>query len=405
MTQAGLLSGITVLDLSMFIAGPFGTMLLADLGADVIKIEPPTGDPVRSNRIGPQVRGENAQFHSYNRNKKSVVLDLKNERGLQVFDDLVRKADVVFDNFRPGVLARLKLDHDRLSTINPAIISCSVSAFGQDGPWAKRAGYDLTVQALGGGMSLAGHDATGPAHVPFHLGDTAGGMFGAFGLLAALVERHRTGKGRRIDVSMFDAQIALLGDEITNYSVCGELSPPHGSGHPNFFPYQSFATKDAPIVVAAVGVEKYWTAFCEVIGRADLAADARYGSNAARVSHRETLEPEIAAVLKTKTRAAWLDLFAEADVPAAPIQNVAEAAAAPQTEARDMVPEVDIAGTAVALAGNPVKAVGHQTHYVPAPVLGADGPAILAERLGYDEAHLAALEAQGAFGRPGKKGA
>lgn len=404
MTQAGLLSGITVLDLSMFIAGPFGTMLLADLGADVIKIEPPTGDPVRSNRIGPQVRGENAQFQSYNRNKKSVVLDLKNERGLQVFDDLVRKADVVFDNFRPGVLARLKLDHDRLLTINPAIISCSVSAFGQDGPWAKRAGYDLTVQALGGGMSLAGHDATGPAHVPFHLGDTAGGMFGAFGLLAALVERHRTGKGRRIDVSMFDAQIALLGDEITNYSVGGELSPPHGSGHPNFFPYQSFATKDAPIVVAAVGVEKYWTAFCEVIGRADLAADARYGSNAARVSHRETLEPEIAAVLKTKTRAAWLDLFAEADVPAAPIQNVAEAAAAPQTEARDMVPEVDIAGTAVALAGNPVKAVGHQTHYAPAPVLGADGPAILAERLGYDEAHLVALEAQGAFGRPGKKG-
>lgn len=405
MTQAGLLNGVTVLDLSMFIAGPFGTMLLADLGAEVIKIEPPTGDPVRSNRIGPQVRGENAQFQSYNRNKKSVVLDLKNERGLQVFDDLVRTADVVFDNFRPGVLARLKLDHDRLATINPAIISCSVSAFGQDGPWAKRAGYDLTVQALGGGMSLAGHEATGPAHVPFHLGDTAGGMFGALGLLAALVQRHRTGKGRRIDVSMFDAQIALLGDEITNYSVSGELSPPHGSGHPNFFPYQSFATKDAPIVVAAVGVEKYWAAFCEVIGRPDLAGDTRYGSNAARVAHRQTLEPEIAAVLKTKSRQAWLDLFADADVPAAPIQNVAEAMAAPQTTARDMVPQFDVEGTTVALAGNPVKAVGDETHYSPAPVLGADGPAILAERLGYDGAHLTALEAQGAFGRPVKKGA
>ena len=214
MTMTGPLNGITILDLSMFIAGPFGTMLLADLGAEVIKIEPPTGDPVRSNHIGPQVRGENAQFHSYNRNKKSIVLDLKNESGLAVFDDLARTADVVFDNFRPGVLGRLKLEHERLSLINPAIISCSVSAFGQDGPWSKRAGYDLTVQALSGGMSLTGHQSTGPAHIPFHLGDTAGGMFGALGLLAALAARYRTGMGRRVDISMFDAQIAVLGDEI-----------------------------------------------------------------------------------------------------------------------------------------------------------------------------------------------
>ncbi len=256
MSQSGVLNGVTILDLSMFIAGPFGTMLLADLGAEVIKIEPPGGDPVRSNKIGAQVRGENAQFHSYNRNKRSLVLDLKAEDGLAVFDDLVRGADVVFDNFRPGVLARLKVDHARLATINPAIVSCSVSAFGQDGPWAKRAGYDLTVQALSGGMSLTGHAATGPAHIPFHLGDTAGGLFGALGLLAALVESRATGKGRRVDIAMFDAQIALLGDEITNYFASGTASPPHGAGHPNFFPYQAFATADEPIVVAAVGVEK-----------------------------------------------------------------------------------------------------------------------------------------------------
>lgn len=400
MTQTGPLCGITILDLSMFIAGPFGTMLLADLGAEVIKIEPPTGDPVRSNHIGPQVRGENAQFQSYNRNKKSIVLDLKNEHGLGIFDDLVRTADVVFDNFRPGVLARLNLDHDRLSTINPAIISCSVSAFGQDGPWAKRAGYDLTVQALGGGMSLAGHSTTGPAHIPFHLGDTAGGLFGALGLLAALAERYRTGRGRRVDISMFDAQIALLGDEITNYAVSGAPSPPHGSGHPNFFPYQSFATKDDPIVVAAVGVEKYWVAFCDAIDRPDLAVDARFGSNAARVAHRETLEPEIAAVLKTKTRAAWLDVFAKADVPAAPIQTVAEAVAAPQTQARKMVPTVAVDGDVIALAGNPVKVEGDETCYEAAPVLGADGPSVLAERLGIDEARRLELAAQGAFGLP-----
>ena len=398
MSQSGVLNGVTILDLSMFIAGPFGTMLLADLGAEVIKIEPPGGDPVRSNKIGAQVRGENAQFHSYNRNKRSLVLDLKAEDGLAVFDDLVRGADVVFDNFRPGVLARLKVDHARLATINPAIVSCSVSAFGQNGPWAKRAGYDLTVQALSGGMSLTGHAATGPAHIPFHLGDTAGGLFGALGLLAALVESRATGKGRRVDIAMFDAQIALLGDEITNYFASGTASPPHGAGHPNFFPYQAFATADEPIVVAAVGVEKYWVAFCAAIGKADLAADPRFASNAARVAHRAELEPTIAGVLRTKTQADWLDILTAADVPAAPIQSVAEAAASPQTAARAMVPRIDLDGTQIAIAGNPVKVAGDMTEYAPAPVLGADGPAILRERLGYDDARIAGLRASGAVG-------
>jgi CoA:oxalate CoA-transferase len=398
MTMKGPLEGVTILDLSMFIAGPFGTMLLADLGAEVIKVEPPTGDPVRSNHIGAQVRGENAQFHSYNRNKKSIVLDLKNDYGLGVFDELVRTADVVFDNFRPGVLGRLKLDHERLSRINPAIISCSVSAFGQDGPWAKRAGYDLTVQALAGGMSLTGHQSTGPAHIPFHLGDTAGGMFGALGLLAALAERYRTGKGRRVDISMFDAQISLLGDEITNYFASGQPTPPHGAGHPNFFPYQSFATADEPIVIAAVGVEKYWVAFCDAIGRDDLAKDPRFSSNAARVEHRQILEPEVAAALKNKTRTAWLEIFERADVPAAPIQSVAEAAAAPQTQARDMVPTLDIDGATISVAGNPVKFSGDKTQYAPAPALGVDSKQVLADRLGFDAARLSQLEAQGAFG-------
>ncbi|NQV79743.1 MAG: CoA transferase [Alphaproteobacteria bacterium] len=397
MTQ-GVLHGITILDLSMFIAGPFGTMLLADLGAEVIKIEPPGGDPVRSNQIGAQVRGENAQFHSYNRNKKSLVLDLKSDAGLAVFDELVKSADVVFDNFRPGVLERLKIDHARLAKINPAIVSCSVSAFGQDGPWAKRAGYDLTVQALGGGMSLTGHDSSGPAHIPFHLGDTAGGLFGALGLLAALAERHRTGKGRRVDVAMFDTQIALLGDEITNYFATGVPSPPHGAGHPNFFPYQAFATADEAIVIAAVGVEKYWVAFCSAIGRPELAADARFSSNASRVAHRDVLEPLVADTLSGKTRAEWLDIFADADVPAAPIQSVAEAAASPQTVARGMVPKIDLDGTTIAVAGNPIKVGDDETVYAAAPVLGADGPAILRARLGYDDAKIAALRADGVVG-------
>jgi crotonobetainyl-CoA:carnitine CoA-transferase CaiB-like acyl-CoA transferase len=197
---------------------------------------------------------------------------------------------------------------------------------------------------------------------------------------------------------MFDAQIALLGDEITNYFATGEPSPPHGAGHPNFFPYQSFATADEPIVVAAVGVEKYWVAFCDAIGRGDLAADSRFSSNAARVEHRKILEPEVATALRNKTRATWLDIFASADVPAAPIQNVAEAVAAPQTQARDMVPSLNIDGAAVAIAGNPVKFSGDKTQYAPAPALGIDSKQVLADRLGFDAARLAQLEALGAFG-------
>ncbi len=400
MTPKGPLNGFTILDLSMFVAGPYGTMLLADLGADVIKIEPPSGDPVRTNRIGPQVRGENAQFQSYNRNKKSLVLDLKNPEALAVFDELVQIADAVFDNFRPGVLERLKLDHARLSGINPKIVSCSVSAFGQDGPWAKRAGYDLTVQALGGGMSLTGHEATGPAHIPFHLGDTAGGLFGMLGLLAALLEAARSGKGRRVDVAMFDAQIALLGDEVTNYMASGEASPPHGAGHPNFFPYQAFATADEPIVVAAVGVEKYWQAFCAAIERPELASDPRFASNAARVDHRATLEPLIGDVLKTRDRASWLTLFEEADIPAAPINSVAEALGSPQAVARAMVQRLNVDGSEIGVAGNPVKVAGDATSFAPAPALGADGGAILHERLGYDADRIAALRRAGALGGP-----
>ena len=400
MTPKGPLNGFTILDLSMFVAGPYGTMLLADLGADVIKIEPPSGDPVRTNRIGPQVRGENAQFQSYNRNKKSLVLDLKNPEALTLFDDLVQIADAVFDNFRPGVLERLKLDHGRLSAINPKIVSCSVSAFGQDGPWAKRAGYDLTVQALGGGMSLTGHEATGPAHIPFHLGDTAGGLFGMLGLLAVLLEAARSGKGRRVEVAMFDAQIALLGDEVTNYMASGEASPPHGAGHPNFFPYQAFATADEPIVVAAVGVEKYWQAFCAAIERPELASDPRFASNSARVEHRATLEPLIGDVLKTRDRASWLALFEQADIPAAPINSVAEALGSPQAAARAMVQQLSIDGSAIGVAGNPVKVAGDVTTFAPAPALGADGAAILHERLGYDADRIAALRRAGALGGP-----
>lgn len=395
MKALSLLDGLTIVDLSMFVAGPFGSMVLADLGADVIKIEPLSGDPVRSNRIGPQLGGENAQFQSYNRNKRSIAVDLKAADGRRVVERLVEKSDVVFDNFRPGVLERLGLNHERLRTLNPRIISCSVSAFGQKGPWSDRPGYDLIVQALGGGMSLTGHDRTGPAHIPFHLGDTAAGLYAAIAILAAVADRARTGVGRRVEVSLLDAQLALLGDEVTNHSVSGQAPLRHGAGHPNFFPYQAFATADAPIVVAAVGVEKFWQSLCRVIARPELAEDPRFVGNDSRVRRRDELEPILAEAFRTRTRDEWLDALTAADIPAAPILAVPEALGTPPAKHRGMVQELDLGERGrVRVAGNPVHAEHGSRSFRPAPRLGADSEAVLAS-LGYDSESIAALRRAG----------
>ena len=381
----GPLNGITVLDLSMFIAGPFGTMLLADLGAEVIKVEPPSGDPVRSNRIGPQVRGENAQFHSYNRNKKSIVLDLKNEHGLAVFEDLVGTADVVFDNFRPGVLERLKLDHDRLSRINPAIISCSVSAFGQTGPWAKRAGYDLTVQALGGGHESCGApgDRAGTHSLPPWRHRPAGcsGRLGSLprsrsvtGPARAAESMSRCSTRRLLSLVTKSPTMSRAGDVVRRFMVPGIpiSSPISRLRRPtNLSLSRPSASRNIGSPSALPLVAGIWRRI------------TRYSSNAARVAHRDVLEPEVAAALmmKTRTELGWT-VFEDADVPAAPIQTVGEAVAAPQAVAREMVAMTEVAGATVAMAGNPVKFDGDETQFVPAPVLGADQNGVLAERLG-----------------------
>jgi len=396
-----LLAGLTIVDLTMFVAGPFGTATLADLGAEVIKVEPPRGDPVRSNRIGPQIRGENAQFHAYNRNKRSLVLDLKQAAGRAVLLDLVARADAVAENFRPGVLARLGLEHATLAAVNPRIVLASVSAFGQDGPWAQRPGYDLIVQALGGGMSLAGTEASGPMHIPFHLGDTAGGLYGALALLAAVLAARRDGRGRHVEVAMLDAQVALLGDEVTNYGVDGAVPQPHGSGHPNLAPYQCFACADAPIAVAAVGMEKFWQALCAALGRADLSADPRFADNGRRARHRRELVAILEPVFRSRPRRAWLAVLEAADVPAAPVLSVPEALATPQVGARALVERVSLPeGESALLARAPVRDRSTSTPLPlrPAPALGADSDAVLAGLLGYDRARLDALRADGAFG-------
>lgn len=397
-TLPPMLSGVTILDLSLFVAGPFGSMILADLGAEVIKIEPLEGDPTRDNGMGAQIEGESAQFQSYNRNKKSVCLNLKSAAGRDVLLKLVQTADVVYDNYRPGVMERLCLTHATLAAVNPRIICVSVTAFGADGPLAKSPGYDLIVQALGGGMSLTGHKQTGPAHIPFHLGDTAGGLYAAIAVLAAIVERNRTGHGRALEISMLDAQIALLGDEVTNFAATGEVPVQHGSGHPHLVPYRTFMASDAPLVIAAVGVEKFWINLTNAVQRPELAGDVRFSNSMQRVANRADLETALEEVFRTQPREHWLTRLAQADVPAAPVLDVRGALAHPQVRHRETVAVARlVGGTPVQYARTPIRDVNEAPHpVVAAPLRGANTRALLAERIGLDARSIDQLVEAGA---------
>lgn len=392
------LTGVRVVDLTMFVAGPFASMLLADLGAEVIKVEPPTGDPVRHNGMGALIDGESAQFQSFNRNKRSFAVDLKHPDGLAVVSDLVAESDVLLDNFRPGVMSRLGLDHMTISARNPGLVSCSISAFGNSGPWRERPGFDLIVQALGGVMSLTGHPETGPAHVPFHIGDTASGMFAAIGVLAALTDRAVTGRGREVDVSLLDSQVALLSDEVTNQAA-GRPAVQHGGGHPGLFPYQAFPTRDRSMVIAAVGPDKFWPALCNVLGRPDLADDQRFVTNDGRMAHKAYLTEQLSAVLRTRTRDDWLALLEAADVPAAPVNDIDSLFNDPQVEARSMLINLERpSGARATVSGNPIKTTGHDQTYAPAPSLGQDSSWVLEDVLGMDEGTIDRLREGGVIG-------
>lgn len=392
-----MLAGIRVLDLTMFVAGPFCTMTLADLGAEVLKVEPIEGDPVRGSEIGPRIGGVSAQFHSYNRGKRGLAINLKAPEGRAALLDLARHCDVVVENFRAGVAARLGVDHAALAAVNPRVITCSISAFGHSGPWRDRPGYDLVVQALGGGMSLTGHEATGPAHIPYHLGDTAGGLYAALGILAALQERNRTGTGRALDIAMLDAQLALLSDEATNQAT-GRWQPrQHGAGHPALAPYRAFETADRPLVVAAVVVEKFWHALARAIGRPDLVADPRFAGNAARVANQAALDAILEGAFRTRARAEWLEALAAADIPAAPVLDVAEAVSSPQAMARGTSAHIPAWGEEALVMLGPIRGPGEDQRPPPAPAprLGEHTHDVLSAIAGWDQARINGMEAAG----------
>lgn len=378
-----LFDGVRVLDLSRMLAGPYGSMLLADLGAEVIKVEEPGGgDPMRA--MGPPfLDGESAYFLAINRNKKSLTLDLERPEGREVFYDLVRVADVVWENFRPGVMERLSCDHATLIQINEKIISCSISAYGQEGPYRDWPAFDLALQAMGGAMSLTGEEGRPPVRMGLPMGDLAGGLFGALAVAGALYRRGQTGQGCRVDLSLLDCQVSLLTYIAQYFWADGQVPKPAGSGHASVVPYQAFRTRDGYLVVA-VFAEKFWIAFCRALGRADLAADPRFESNQRRVEHRAELIPILEAMLEMRTTEEWLAVLRAEGVPAAPIQRVDQVLSDSQVRLRGMVTELEHPKLGrVPTLGVPIKPSGESRPLAPPPALGEHTEAILTGLLGY----------------------
>ena len=389
-----LLGGVRVLDLSRMLAGPYGSMLLADLGAEVIKIEEPTGgDPMRA--MGPPFLGpthESAYFLSINRNKKSVAIDLETAGGREVFHDLCRVSDVVWENFRPGVMARLGCAPETLRRLNPRLVVCSISAFGQEGPYREWPAFDLALQAMGGAMSLTGEAGRPPARMGLPMGDLAGGMFGALAVASALFRRAQTGEGAHFDLSLLDCQVSLLTYVAQYFWADGRVPGRVGSGHASVVPYQAFPTRDGHLVVA-VFAEKFWAGFCRAIERPELAADPRFDSNLKRVERRAELVPVLEAVFPARTTAEWLALMQREGVPAAPINTVDRVVSDAQVRLREMVVDLDHPTLGrLSTLGTPLKVVGAPSFRpAPPPALGQHTEAVLRDLLGYSAGRIDAL--------------
>ncbi len=352
------LSGVTVIDLTRVLAGPYSTMILAELGARVIKVETPgRGDDARE--YGPFVNGKSAYFISVNRGKESIALDLKDDGDRAVFEALLAGADVVAENFRPGTMEKLGYGWEDLKDRYPALIYAACSGFGHSGPHSKRPAYDMVVQAMGGIMSITGQPGQEPTRVGMSIGDIGAGLFTAIGIVTALYDRGRTGRGRKLDVSMLDCQIALCENAVARFGATGVSPGPLGGRHPSITPFQTFRTLDGWMVVAA-GNDVMFRRFCDILDRADLKDDPRYASNNLRNQNQTGLEAEIETILAARSTADWLALLDPAGIPASGINDIATVMAHPQVEPRNMVVEVDdpTAGR-LKVAGNPIKLSGY----------------------------------------------
>lgn len=374
----GPLSGIIVIDLTRVLAGPYCTMVLADLGARVIKVEvPEIGDDSR--QIGPFIKDQSAYFMGLNRGKESIALNLKQPKDRAILEALLEQADVIVENYRPGTMEKLGYGWDTLHARYPHLIYAAASGFGHSGPYMKKPAYDMVVQAMGGIMSVTGQPNSPPTRVGSSVGDITAGMFTAIGVNAALYDRATTGEARKVDVAMLDSQVAILENAIARYTATGEIPGPIGSRHPSIAPFQVYESSDGYVVIAA-GNDVLFHHLCDAIELPNLKEDTRFLTNNNRVEHVEELTQALEERLLTQTTTHWIDLFEEAGIPTGPINNVAQALSDPQIIARNMVVQSEhpIAGT-VRMAGNPIKISGFEdpTTRKAAPLLDQDREEIL----------------------------
>ena len=393
----GPLQGVRVLDMTWALAGPFCSMILADLGAEVIKVEnPDEGDPSRKNF--PFIKGVSSYFLSVNRGKKSMTVNLRHPRGKEIIQKLAKKSDVLVENFRPGVMDRLGLGYKALREVNPRIIYAACSGFGQTSPYAGRPAYDVIVQGMGGTLSITGEAGGGPARVGFSIGDIGGGVFTALGILSALHERERSGEGQMVDVSMLDCQVAFLENAFARYFATGEVPERIGTRHPVLTPFQAYPTRDGYLVVAAAR-DPFWQKFCQVIQREDLVTDPRFKGNQIRTKNHRELEKEVTQALKGRTTAEWVELMIREDIPCGPVNSVPQLAEDPHTLAREMIAEVShskagnlkVVNSPIKLSRTPVKLEKAN------PELGENTEEVLTSLLGYRREDIAGLRAEKAI--------
>jgi CoA:oxalate CoA-transferase len=383
--SSGPFRGILVVDLTRVLAGPYSAMLLAEMGARVIKVEPPrVGDDSR--HIGPFVKKrtggtKSGYFMSVNRGKESIALDLKADGDRKIFEALVARADVLIENYRGGTMEKLGYGYETLKEKHPRLIYAGVSGFGHTGPYARRPAYDMVVQAMGGVMSLTGHPGAPPTRVGTSTGDLTAGLFATIGIVTALYDREKTGRGQKVDVAMLDSQVAVLENAISRYVATGEIPGRLGSRHPSIAPFAAFATADGHVAIAA-GNDDLFARVARVLDREDLIADPRFTTNPNRVIHVDALTAEMERALATRDSKDWLARLEEAGVPCGPLNNVADVMADPQVLARNMIVTVDDPDIGeVRMQGNPIKLSAHEDPKTrtPAPDLDADRAAILKE--------------------------
>ena len=398
MTRA--LEGIRVVDLSHVLAAPTTTMFLADMGAEVLHIEPPHGDDARE--FGPFVgtpeKNRSGYFISLNRNKKGMVLDLKQEKGKEILRELIKVSDIIIENFRPTTMRKMGFGWEDLQKINPRIIYCSICGFGQDAlpEYAERPSYDMVAQAYSGLMSITGPEGGPPCRVGTSVGDIIAGTHAAFGIMAALFHREKTGRGQHLDISMVDSLFATLENAVARYTISGEVPTPLGGMHPSITPFQGYETKDS-WVIAAIGTDQLFVKFCKVIGREGLCRDPRFTTNPLRTKNRKELNEILNPIMKEKTTAEWAKAFSEASLPYSPINTVKQICEDPHIAYRKMLVEIDqpavgkmrIANSPIRLSETPGQV------YAAAPLLGEHTEEVLRAVLGYGQEKIDSLKAEG----------